>query len=331
MAETRLPLEQLLHFYQDMLRIRCFEETVRDEIHHKGLLHGSAHLYIGQEAVAVGSMHALQRDDYILSSYRGHGQCLAKGVDPERMFAEILGRRTGLCKGKGGSMHLSDRELDMLGENGVVAANIPIATGAALACKLQRSGRIVATFFGEGAVNAGVFHESLNLAGLWKLPIIFLCENNRYAISVSIDRASATTELHKRAESYDMPGVSVDGMDVIEVYLAVQEAARLAREQSQPSLLVFQAYRFEGHHLKDIGRYRGPEEITQMRREHDPIHQLEQELLKDCVLDPNEVADYRVRIRGEIEAAFQRAVAAPFPEPKEAWDDLYAPTEVSTP
>jgi len=329
MAATRLPLEQFMHFYQDLLRIRSFEETVRDEIHHKGLLHGSAHLYIGEEAVAVGTLHALQQDDYVLSTYRGHGHCLAKGVDPERMFAEILGRRTGLCKGKGGTMHLADRELGMLGENGVVAANIPIATGAALACKLQRSGRIVAAFFGEGAVNAGVFHESLNLAGLWKLPIVFLCENNQYAISVSLDRASAITELHKRAESYDMPGQSVDGMDVIDVYLAVQEAARLAREQSQPSLLVFRTYRFEGHHLKDIGRYRGPDEITEMRREHDPIHKLEADLLQDCILDPREVADYRVRIRDEITAAFQRAAAAPFPELDEAWDGLYAPTEVT--
>jgi len=319
-----LPLEQLLHFYRDMLRIRFFEEAVRDELGPRGLIRGSAHLYIGQEAVGVGALHALLPEDYVLSSHRGHGHALARGAEPERLFAEILGRRSGLCKGKGGSMHLTDMERGFIGENPVVAAAIPIAAGVALASRQLDQKRIALVFFGEGAINNGAFHEGMNLAALWKLPVVFLCENNLYAISVSLERSSALTELHERGAAYDMRHQRVDGMDVGAVYHAVSEAAGLARDHNQPSFLVANTYRFEGHYLTDTLRYRPPEEAQEMRRQFDPVHLLEQRMLEDCVLSPEELVHYREQERAAIRQALDRALAAPLPETGEALKDVYA-------
>jgi len=322
-----LPRELLIHFYEDMLRIRSFEETILTDIHPRRLMRGSAHLYIGEEAVAVGAMHAIEPEDYVVCTYRGHGHALAKGADPERMFAEIMGRRTGYCKGKGGTMHLADPEIGFLGENAVVGSNIPIGAGAALACKMLKNGRVVLNFFGEGATNTGVFHEAMNLAGLWNLPCVFNCENNRYAISVSLERASAILDLHLRAQSYGMPGLRVNGHDAVEVYQATRQAVALAREQSRPSFLVCDTYRYVGHHLADLGRYRAEAEVVQMRREHDPIHRLEHLLADTCDFDVQALADYRERIRREIWAAAERAKQDPEPEPEEALQDIY--TEVA--
>jgi len=320
---VELPLEQLLHFYRDMLRLRFFEEAVRDDLGPRGLIRGSAHLYIGQEAVGVGALHALLLEDYVLSSHRGHGHALARGSDPERVFAEILGRRTGLAKGKGGSMHLTDLERGFIGENPVVAASIPIAAGVALAAKQLGQQRVALVFFGEGAVNNGAFHEGLNLAALWKLPVVFLCENNRYAISVSLERSSALTDLHERGAAYNMRHQRLDGMDVGAVYYAVSEAAALARDHDQPSFLVANTYRFEGHYLTDTLRYRSLEEAQEMRRQFDPVHLLEQRMLEDCVLSPEELVDHRERERTQIQEALKRALAAAEPEAGEALEDIY--------
>jgi len=322
-TQTDLSFEQLLHFYEDMLRIRLFEEKIRDDLGPDGLIRGSTHLYIGQEAVAVGALHAIGKKDYVLSTHRGHGHCLAKGCQPEAMFAEILGRKTGTCKGKGGSMHITCGELGLLGENPVVAGNCGLAAGVAWACKLQGNGRIVANFIGEGALNNGAFHEAINLAALWKLPVVFICENNLYAISVPVEKSTSITDLHKRAEGYGVPGRQVNGMDAGDVYYAVKEAADLARSEFTPSLLVMDCYRFEGHYLTETGRYRRKEEIIQYRREYDPIHLVEAYLLEDCLLDVDEVADYRLRLRQEIDEACERAKAAPLPEPEEALADIY--------
>ncbi len=326
-GQADVSLEQLLHFYEDMLRIRFFEEVVRDDLGPHNLIRGSTHLYIGQEAVAVGAMHALEPDDYVLSTHRGHGHALARGCDAEATFAEILGRRSGQCKGKGGSMHIADAGTNFLGENPVVAGNCAIAAGVAWACKLQQNGRIVAAFNGEGAVNNGAFHEAVNMAALWELPVVFLVENNLYAISVPLDKSAAIRDIHRRAEAYGMPGQNVNGMDTGEVYLAAKEAARLAREESRPSLLVFDCYRFEGHYLMETGRYRAADEVVQYRREHDPIHVVEEYLLEDCILDVDEVADYRVRIREEIEQACERAKQAPWPDVEETLADVYVNAE----
>jgi TPP-dependent pyruvate/acetoin dehydrogenase alpha subunit len=321
--------EDLMRCYEDMLRIRLFEEKVRDELYPRHLIRGSAHLYIGEEAVAVGAMRALEPDDYVVCTYRGHAHALTKGGDPERIFAELLGRRTGYCKGKGGSMHVANVAAGFLGENGVVAANIPVGAGAALACKQLGNGRIVADFFGEGAINAGLFHETMNLASLWRLPVLFLCENNRYAISVPIERASALRDLRHHGDCYQIASERVDGMDVADVFAATARAAARARNGDGPTFLVFDTYRFAGHHLADTQRYRQPDEVVQMRREHDPIHHLEHMLLDSCQVAPDTLVEYRARVKAEIDAAAERAMAAPFPEPEDALDDVYVEPEAS--
>jgi len=318
-----LPISQLLHFYHDMLRIRYFEETVRDVLHKQGLLRGSSHLYIGQEAVAVGAMHALAPQDYVVSTHRGHGHCLAKGADPRRMFAEILGRRTGYCKGKGGSMHITDMSLNLLGENPVVAAGTPIAAGVALACKYLNNRAVVINFFGEGAINNGAFHEGVNIAALWRLPVVFVCENNLYAISVPLAKASAVREIHERAAGYGIPHHRLNGMDVEAAFFSVQQAVHVAREENTPSFLVFDTYRFEGHHLADLQTYRPRSEPAEEYRRRDPIHLLERKILEDCLLTADEVAEYRTRAREEIDRACEQAMAEPFPEPTEALEDVY--------
>jgi len=315
--------EQLLGLYADMLRVRFFEEKIDKELFPAGLIRGLTHLYIGQEATGVGVIRALEPRDYVLTTHRGHGHCLLRGSPPARIFAEILGRRDGLCRGKGGSMHLCDMDLSLIGENPVVAASIPIAAGVGLACKRLKNGRIVGDFFGEGAMNNGAFHEALNLAALWDLPVLFLCENNLYAISVPVGEASAVKDLHLRAQAYGMDGYRVDGMDVWGVYTAVLRAAHVARHESRPTLLVFDTYRFAGHHTADSEQYRSKEEPVQVFRERDPIHLLEMRMLDNCWLDVDEVAEYRLRIREELDEACARAEAAPWPEPEEALEGVY--------
>jgi TPP-dependent pyruvate/acetoin dehydrogenase alpha subunit len=240
------------------------------------------------------------------------------------MFAEIVGRRTGSCKGKGGSMHITDMGLHFLGENPVVAAGVPIVAGAALACKHLKNNAIAVSFFGEGAINNGAFHEGMNLAALWQLPAVFLCENNLYAISVPLERSSAVLDLHERAAGYGMPHYKVNGMDVEAVYFAVQQAVHLARTESTPSFIVFDTYRFEGHHLADLQTYRPRTEATEEQRQRDPIHIIEKRMMDDCQITPDEVADYRTRARDEMERACQEALKDPFPEQEEALADVYA-------
>jgi TPP-dependent pyruvate/acetoin dehydrogenase alpha subunit len=320
-----LPLKQLLHFYHDMLRIRAFEEQVRDVLAPQDLIRGSSHLYIGQEAIGVGAMHALEPKDYVLSSHRGHGHAIAKGVDPRGMFAEILGRRTGLCQGKGGSMHITDMNLNFIGENPVVGAGAPIAAGVALACRHLKNGAVAAYFLGEGAINNGAFLEAANMVALWKLPVVYICENNLYAISVSLEKSTSDVpELGERLAGFGLHHNRLNGMDVEGVYFAVQEAAHIARQENAPTFLLFDTYRFEGHHLADLKTYRPRTEAIEEFRHRDPIHLLEKRILDDCLLSPDEVIDYRLRAKKEMEEACELAMKDPLPEPNEALADIYA-------
>ena len=314
----------LLHFYEDMLRIRFFEDKVLGVMLPRHLFRGSCHLYIGQEAVGVGALHALRDDDYVVSTHRGHGHALLRGVAPSAMFAEIMGRTTGCCRGYGGSMHLSDRERNFIGEDPVIGSNSPIAAGLALALKLSGSDQVVANFFGEGALNSGAFHEAANLAALWKLPVLFLCENNLYAISVPVAESSARQDLENRACSYGLTGRRVDGQDVMAVYRAVQEAVAETRENSTPAFLVFDTCRFVGHHTADKQTYRPHEEPIEEFRARDPIHRLEKVMIDDHTVDIPTAIEYRDRVQEEIDEAFERALQAPWPQPEDALRYVYA-------
>lgn len=318
----------LLHFYADMLRIRFLEEKIRDVMMPQRQFRGSSHLGIGQEAVAVGAIHALAEDDWVISTHRGHGHAIAKGMDPSRIFSEIMGRRTGSCKGKGGSMHLADAAINFMGENPVVGSNAPMACGMALTARLEGSQRVAASFFGEGALNTGAFLEAANMAALWSLPVLFLCENNRYSISVPTSRASAIAELENRACSYGIQGRRLNGMRVMDVYEAVAEAAAQMRQEPFPVYMVFDTYRFEGHHTADKQTYRPGDEAVTEFRERDPIHILEVEMIDDHTVDLDTTIETRQQVRAEIDDAYARALAEEWPAPEDALTGVYAHTEV---
>jgi len=267
----RLDAEVARRLLSDMMLIRRFEEKAA-EMYALGKIGGFLHLYIGQEAVAAGAMSVLRPDDYAISSYREHGHCLAKGSDPNRVMAELFGRRDGLCKGKGGSMHLFDRSVNFLGGHAIVAAHLPLGAGAAFAVKYQGGDQVTLCFFGDGAVPEGEFHEAVNLAALWKLPVVFVCENNRYAMGTAIHRALAQTEIWRFAETYGIPGEAVDGMDVLAVRECVARAVDRARRDHMPSLVEARTYRFRGHSMRDPAGavYRTRDEVDR-ERQRDPI------------------------------------------------------------
>src|SRR5256714_4450470 len=273
----------------DMLRIRRFEEKAA-EAYTLGKIGGFLHLYIGQEAVAVGATSVLRGDDYAISAYREHGHCLAKGSDPERMMAELFGRRDGLSKGKGGSMHLFDRSVGFLGGHAIVGAHLPVAAGVAFAIKYEARDQVIVCYFGDGAVPQGEFHESLNLTALWKLPVIYLCENNRYAMGTSTDRALAQTQIWKFGQTYGIPSEKVDGMDVFAVRDVVGRAVERARRDPTPSLIEADTYRFRGHSMRDPAGavYRTNEEVER-EKQRDPIVIFRERALKAGVLTEADV------------------------------------------
>lgn len=320
---TQNDVELLMRLYQTMVRIRAFEERVVD-LYARGLVKGLAHLYVGEEAVAAGVCAALEPTDYITSTHRGHGHCIAKGADVPRMMAEIFGRANGYCKGKGGSMHIADFGKGILGAMAIVGAGLPISVGAGLSAKLRGSGQVCACFFGDGASNQGSFHEALNLASLWKLPVIFVCENNLYGISVAQHRHQAIRDVAVRAGSYAMPGVTVDGNDVLAVYEAAVEAVKRAREGGGPTLLECKTYRWRGHHEGDLGQgstYRSREEIGWWM-ERCPIKRARERLLALGVSerDLDMVAD---NAAVEIEEAVRFASDSPVPAERTLWEDVY--------
>jgi pyruvate dehydrogenase E1 component alpha subunit len=312
---------QLKEALRRMCLIRRFEEGA-EEAYMRGLIHGTMHLSIGQEASAVGSTMALRKTDYITSTHRGHGHCIGKGADPKLMFAEFFGKEEGYCRGRGGSMHIADVESGNLGANGIVAGGIPIAVGAALAIKKQKRDDVALCFFGDGATNEGAFHEALNMASIWKLPVIFVCENNKYGMSVSTERSMAVANVADRASAYNMPGVIVDGNRIEDVAEAVLTAIARAREGQGPTLVECKTYRTRGHSRSDRNRYRTKEEIEEWKL-RDPIGHFEAELVTNGVATADEVAAIFAAADAEIAAGIEFARNGTDPSPDEVTRDVY--------
>jgi len=314
--------DRLIWMYKKMLEIRLFEEKVF-ELYGQNLVPGTIHLYAGEEAVAVGVCANLRKDDYIVSTHRGHGHCLAKGARLDKTMAEILGKRTGYCKGKGGSMHIADFSVGMLGATAVVGAGIPIAAGAGLSIKLRGTEQVTACFFGDGASNQGTFHEGVNMAAIWKLPVLFVCENNLYAMGTRQNRVMLAESIATRASAYGIPGVSVDGTDVLRVYEAARAAVQRARRGEGPTLIECRTYRHMGHSRIDPATYRPREEVEEWLR-RDPIQRLRRGLIEGGHLSDAEVQVLERAVAKNVESAVEFAMESPYPSSEEALDDLYA-------
>lgn len=310
-----------LKYYKEMLKIRYFEEKIKF-LFSQALIQGTSHLYIGQEAVAVGACLAIKENDLVSSTHRGHGHALAKGVEPERLMAELLGKETGYCKGKGGTQHHCCIEKGFLGANGITGGGIPIATGAALSAKLRNTGQVVLSFFGDGATNQGSFHESLNFGAIWKLPIVYICENNLYGMSESIFKTTNVKDLAERASSYGMPSMIVDGNDILAVKEAVQTAVNRARNGEGPIFIECKTYRQCGHSKSDQREYRTREEEKEWEKK-DPIKRFRQELLNGNPISEKELVKIEKEVRDEIEEATKFALESPELEPSQLLNDLY--------
>ncbi|CAN7354412.1 thiamine pyrophosphate-dependent dehydrogenase E1 component subunit alpha [Mesorhizobium sp. LjNodule214] len=314
---------QLKEVLRKMYLIRRFEEGAED-CYTRGLIHGTMHLSIGQEASAMGICMPLAEDDQITSTHRGHGHCIAKGAEVKKMFAEFFGKTTGYCKGRGGSMHIADVAKGNLGANGIVAGGIPIAVGAALSAKRLKTGKVVVSFFGDGANNEGAFHEALNMASIWKLPVIFVCENNGYGMSTSTARSTAVKNIADRAAAYSMPGVIVNGNIFTEVAEASHAAIERARAGEGPTLIESKTYRYRGHSKSDRNRYRTKEEIEDWMSNRDPIMLFEAELKEFGIIDDNGIEAVRDVVRQEIAEAIEFAKASPAPEIRDLQNYVYA-------
>jgi len=317
-----LSKEKLLWMYKKMVEIRKFELKV-DELFKKNLIWGTCHLYVGEEATAVGACAALNPDDYITSTHRGHGHTIAKGADLKKMMAELLGKETGYCKGRGGSMHIVDVSTGNLGANGIVAGGIPIATGAGLASKIRKDGKATICFFGDGAANEGAFHESLNMAGIWKLPVIYICENNQYGMSNPVKKSTAVKDIAQRAVSYNMPGEIVDGNDVIEVYETVRRAVERAKNGEGATLIESKTYRWMGHSKSDPRVYRTREEEEEWKKK-DPIKRLADKIKQENIVTQEELNQIEEEVEKEIEEAYQFAINSPDPRVEELTKYVYA-------
>jgi pyruvate dehydrogenase E1 component alpha subunit len=306
-----------------MYLTRAFEEMAEDS-YARGKIHGTMHLSIGQEACAAGASAGLRPDDLIMNHHRGHGHCLAKGADLNLMVAEFFGKETGYCRGRGGSMHIADVAGGNLGANGVVGGGIPLAVGVALSLKMQRSDKVVACFFGEGAANEGAFHESLNMAALWRLPVVFICENNQYAMSLPAKKGFPVADLSLRGVPFGMPSQNVDGNDVIAVAEAVGAAAGRARGGGGPSLIVCETYRWRGHSKSDQNKYRTREEIESWKK-HDPIRRFRDRLIGAGALTEAQADQLEAEARAAVAAGVQFAEASPEPSPDSLEEGVYAP------
>ena len=312
-----------LELYRVMRTIRAFEERAI-QLFGENKMWGTIHSYAGEEAIAAGVCAHLRDDDWITSTHRGHGHCIAKGADLGKMFAELLGRETGYCRGRGGSMHIADTSKGNLGANGVVGGGIPIATGAALTSKTLGSDRVAVSFFGDGAANQGSFHESLNLAAIWKLPVVYVCENNQYAESLPTKKAFAVEDITVRASSYGIPGVRVDGCDVRAVHDAAGEAVRRARKGDGPTLLVAETYRHEGHYYGDPRRYQSKEEIESWRTRYDPLNDARAWMTGDGVATAEDLDAIDREVDALIEKGVAFAEASPIASPLRMPDEIYA-------
>ncbi|MGH2497317.1 MAG: pyruvate dehydrogenase (acetyl-transferring) E1 component subunit alpha [Ktedonobacteraceae bacterium] len=320
-ALAGLTRKQLLEMHYMMSLLRRFEEKCAEE-YTRGKIGGFMHLYIGQEAVGVGSITTLEPQDRVLSSYREHGHAIMKGIEPQAVMAELFGKSTGCSKGKGGSMHMWSNEVGLFGGNAIVAAQLPMAAGVAFAAQYLGEPRVTMTFFGDGAVDEGAFHESLNLASLWKLPVVFICENNQYSMGMAVEKAWAVDSLMPRAAAYNMPGEQVDGMDVIAVYEAVKRAVERARNGEGPTLLEVKTYRFRGHSMTDPAYYRTREEEHQWRNTRDPIGIFEKKLLEQGVATQAEFDKNDERATQVAEDAAEFAENSPDPTPEALYADV---------
>lgn len=318
-----LTTEKQLEMLRSMQTIRRFEERASDD-YQAGAIYGVVHCYIGEEAVAVGVCAALNSDDQIISTHRGHGHCLAKGADLNRMMAELYGRQTGYCKGKGGSMHIADFSIGMLGANGIVAGGIPIVTGAGLAAQLEGKGRVAVSFFGDGASNAGPFHESINIAATWKLPMLYVCENNLYSAGTIAADTLALSDVAARAAGYGIPGVVVDGNDVMAVYEATEAAVNRARAGQGPTLIECKTYRWRGHTERPGQEDPRPKEEIEEWRQRDPINRFVTSLLDHGILTEEAWQKMDAEILAAIEDAVKFAEESPFPAPEAAVEDIFA-------
>ena len=316
-----LPEQELIRLYEQMFLAREFEERCAEQ-YSKGHITGFLHLYSGQEAVAVGATAGLHRDDYILSAYREHAQAIVRGAEPKRVMAELFGKATGICKGKGGSMHLFAPQLNFMGGYAIVGGQFPISLGLAFAARYRGDDRITACFFGDGAVNQGTFHESLNWARLWELPLLFICENNFYGIGTEVHRSSALASIHRRTCGYDIPSEKVDGMDVIAMYKAVKHAAEKVRETGKPYFIEATTYRFRGHSMSDPAKYRSAAE-HEMWKTRDPIPAFAKQLLDEGITNRLVLDEVEARCRSTVDEAVSFAEESPWPEDSEVFNDIY--------
>ena len=315
--------EQELSAYRLMLLIRRFEEKA-GQLYGMGLIGGFCHLYIGQEAVVVGMQMAIKAGDSVITGYRDHGHMLACGMDPKGVMAELTGRRGGYSKGKGGSMHMFSVAQGFYGGHGIVGAQVPLGTGLAFANLYRGNDHVSLTYFGDGAANQGQVYESFNMAKLWKLPVIYIIENNQYGMGTSVSRASATIDLHKRGSSFDIPGERVDGMDVRAVKAAGDQAVKWCRDGNGPIILEMITYRYRGHSMSDPAKYRSKEEVDRMRTEHDPIEQVRSRILKNGQADENALKKIDAEVRAIVNEAAEFATNDAEPDPSELWTDVYA-------
>jgi len=314
--------QQLLVFYREMQRIRQFEEAAI-VLWDANMIKGSIHPYLGQEAIAAGVCQALQEDDYIVSTHRGHGHCLAKGAGPGSMMAELLGKTTGCCRGRGGSMHIADVGTRNLGANGLVAGGLGFGVGAALTSKLKKLGYVTVAFFGEGATGEGMFHESLNMAAIWKLPIVFVCENNRYSVSTDCNYSVPVADVSERAKAYGIPGVTADGNDMHAVYETAGEYIKRARNGEGPALIEYKTYRWEGHYHGEPQVYRTKEEVEEWKKAC-PILRYEKVLTQDYKISVDELNEIKQAAVREMEEAVVFAKDSPDPVPGTVFDYVYA-------
>lgn len=318
-----LPRDKLAWMLEKMCETRYFEEKAED-LYIRGLVHGTMHLSIGMEASPVGSIAALRPDDLIIHHHRGHGHTIAKGANITLMMAEFLGKEPGYCRGRGGSMHIADIPGGNLGATGVVASGIPTAVGIALALQMRRSDKVLLSFFGDGATNLGEFHESLNMASVWKLPVVFICDNNQYGMSAAIDKVTNIDRLSIRATSYGIPGVTVDGNDVLAVYQAVEAGINRARAGEGPSFIENLTYRWRGHSKSDRNLYRTPEEIEEWKQRC-PIERFKRVLVEANVMTAAEVETIDRQAKATIDRAAEEAITMPEPSPENMEDEVYAP------
>ena len=319
---SNIKKELLYEMLTKMLKIRYFEEQI-DKLYMKGEVHGTGHLYIGQEATAIGAILALKKEDVITSTHRGHGHCIAKGADINLMMAELLGKKDGYCKGKGGSMHIADINIGNLGANGIVGGGIAIATGAALAIKEMKTNQVVLCFFGDGAINQGVFYESANMASIWKLPVIYVVENNKYGMGFPVSKAVNIDKLSKRADAFGIKGITIDGNDAVGVYDTLSGLISEARSGSGPIIVECETYRWKGHSRVDPERYRTRQEVELWKKKC-PILRFKKYLTDNNLITSADIEKIEKDVASQIIKATEFAMASPFPDPREATEDVYA-------